>query len=50
MDSSFKNLIQKLISLDQKAEKLDLLSKEIRILINDIFWDIKDSRKHKKTA
>lgn len=42
-------LIKNLVDLNKKLEEIDRFLKEARIIVNDQFWDIRDSAKKKKT-
>lgn len=44
----YKNLLQKLINLDKKAEELDNILKDTRIEMQNVLWELAD-RKLKKT-
>lgn len=48
----FKNLTQKLIDLDKKAQELDEVLRDMRVAANDVLWDFLElkSNKDKKKA
>lgn len=40
-------LTQKLIDLDKKAEELDTVLRNVRVEINNVFWDLMGLKKGK---
>ena len=44
-----KKLARDLVSLDKKFQEIDRLTQEVRVAINEIFWDLGSSTKKKKT-
>lgn len=47
MKLNLDKLTQKLLDLDKKAEEFDKLITDLRIEINDVFWDLVEMRKEK---
>jgi GTP cyclohydrolase II len=47
---NIKKLLQKLINLQIQTEKIDETLKNVRVEINDIFWDIKASKEYGKKS
>lgn len=45
MNIKSNQLSHKLADLDKKAETIDKLAMEIRLRINDLFWDFVKSKK-----
>lgn len=45
-----KQLNHTLADLDKKAEAIGELAMEIRVEINDLFWDVAKSKKNNDTA
>lgn len=43
----YKKLIQTLNQLDQKAQELDEVLKDVRVEVNDLLWDLKELKKDK---
>lgn len=50
MDTQIKNTIRQLTDLQDKAQQLDELLKDVRVKINDIIWDFVETRKNKSNA
>lgn len=48
MNMKPKQLIQALTDLDKKAQKLDEVLKDLRVEINNVFWDLIEAGKNKK--
>lgn len=48
MNFNVRKLMQELIDLQIQAEKIDEALKNVRVEINNILWDLKDSGKYKK--
>lgn len=45
-----KQLMHTLVDLDKKAEAIDKLVVEIRLEINDLFWNLAKSKKNNDTV
>ena len=48
MEADIKKLIQQLTVLQDKAQELDDMLKDIRVKLNDAIWDLVEMRKSKK--
>lgn len=48
MKLDFTTLTHRLIDLDKKAEELDEVLKDVRVEINDVFWDLVELKKDRK--
>jgi len=49
MNFHIKELMQRLIYLQMQAQKIDEALKDVRVEINNIFWNLKESKEYKKT-
>lgn len=43
-----KQLTQKLLDLDKKAQELDEVLKDVRVAVNDVLWDLVEMKTDKK--
>jgi len=49
MNPDIRKMILRLIELQIQTQKIDEILKNVRVDINTIFWNIKESEEYKKT-